>query len=123
MQFFTRTQARVNPCTARTVYPLIKKDEGVMESENMDVGFARFDKNLGEMEPHVHSEECMYVIDCVHAYARFGESKEKLGERVAIVPGMIMRAAAGEWHAFEFENGGFMDIVWFFPGQSGWDFR
>ena len=47
---------------ARTNYNAIKKDDGVFESNNMSVGFARFDKSLGAMKPHVHSEEGMYCL-------------------------------------------------------------
>ena len=42
------------------------------------------------MNPHVHAEEGMYVIDCANAYIRCGSSADTLGERELIKPGMII---------------------------------
>ena len=114
MEFMEKQSAIVKHCRARTIYGMIEKG-GIFQSPNMMMGFARFDKNLGEMIPHVHPEEGMFVIDCANAFARFGASEDSMGGRTAIKPGMIMWAAEGEWHVFEFGEGGFLDIVFCLP--------
>ncbi len=117
MKQVTKEEAKVKHCRARTIYAVAEED-GVFKSDHMMMGFARFDKTLGDMIPHSHPEEGMYVIDCARAYVRYGASRETLGERHSIAPGMIMWAAEGEWHAFEFDDGGFMDIVFCLPVGS-----
>lgn len=114
MNFYSKNEAVVQHRKGRTVYAVFE-EAGKLCSENLVMGFARFDS---AMDPHQHVEECMYVVDCYQAYARCGESKDTLGERHAIQPGMFMWADQDEWHVFEFEDGGFMDIIFCLPRQS-----
>ena len=81
MRMIEKQQAVIKHFKARTIYSVIENG-GVFKSDQMMMGFARFDKNLGCMNPHVHAEEGMYVIDCVNAYARCGSSADTLGEKV-----------------------------------------
>ena len=117
MKFVKKDETVVKHCRARTIYAAIERD-GVLSSDNIMMGCARFDKNLGDMIPHSHAEEGMYIIDCAKAYARFGDSAETLGERIPLEAGMIMWAPEGEWHVFEFDDGGFLDIVFCLPSEK-----
>lgn len=110
MRFIKKDEMVIKHCRARTIYAAIEQN-GVFTSDKLMMGCARFDKSLGDMIPHTHAEEGMYIIDAAKAYARFGSSPDTLGDRVPLVPGMIMWAAEGEWHVFEFDDGGFLDIV------------
>jgi mannose-6-phosphate isomerase-like protein (cupin superfamily) len=117
MKMIEKEQAVIKHCKARTIYGMIE-DGGVIKSDQMTMGIARFDKNLGPMNPHAHAEEGMYVIDCANAYIRCGSSADTLGERELIKPGMIIFVPEGQWHVFEFEDGGFLDTVFCLPVGS-----
>lgn len=114
MNMITKEQSLVKHFNARTIYAVIEEN-GVFQSPGLTMGFARFGKEQGVMTPHIHVEEGMYVIDCANAYARWGDTEQTLGERHPVRPGMIMWAAEGEWHVFEFDDGGFLDIVFALP--------
>ncbi len=80
------------------------------------MGFGHYSKKSGPMEPHQHAEEICYIIDARKGYIRYGDGKQKLEERIALERGMILHVPELEWHVFEYDGDGFVDII-FFYGQ------
>lgn len=86
------------------------------ESERMTVGYADYCEEAGPMEPHNHAEETVYIIFSEKGYVRYGDTKDSLGDRIPIEAGMLIHFAPLEWHVFEFDEGGRIEII-FIYGQ------
>jgi len=99
----------------RVLQNVVGKD-GRSKSGRMTMGFAHYSAESGPMEPHHHAEEICYIIDARGGWVSFGPSREHLPERAALRPGMTLHVAELEWHVFEYDEGGFVDII-FFYGQ------
>lgn len=98
------------PLPGRVVYKAVGK-EGPVTSQKMTVGFADYSAESGPMEPHQHAEETIYVVRSQDAYFRYGDSKENLGERISLYEGMLVHFDELEWHVFEYDTGGSLEII------------
>jgi len=87
---------------------------GASKSARMTVGFARYSEESGPMEPHQHAEEVVYVVDAKDGWVRYGPSPDKLGERIQLRRGMTLHTPELEWHVFEYDRGGYVDIVFYY---------
>jgi hypothetical protein len=99
----------------RTVQKAIGKD-GEVRSRKMTVGFARYSADSGVMQPHHHAEETIYVIDAKDSWVRNGSDPGNLASKTGLERGMLLHFDDLEWHVFEYDEGGFLDIV-FIYGQ------
>lgn len=90
---------------------------GLFESNSMTFGYGRFSPEYGTAEPHNHSEELVYVVDCNTAYVRFGSSKNNLGEKIYLHSGETVHFQNLEWHVLGYDDtkNGFLDVVYFYP--------
>lgn len=91
--------------------------EGIaaVATDDAFVGYATFAPRYGQMKPHYHENEIMYVVDARGASVRFGAEKDAMDTRQELRKGDIIRARNGEWHLFEFDSDdGFLDLVCFF---------
>jgi hypothetical protein len=82
----------------------------------MTMGFARYSAESGPMEPHHHAEEVVYIIDAKDGWVRCGTAKDQLGQRIRLEAGMTLHFPELEWHVFEYDEGGHVDII-FIYGQ------
>ncbi|NPV86202.1 MAG: hypothetical protein HPY45_09370 [Anaerolineae bacterium] len=99
----------------RHIWKAIGKD-GFSISGRMTIGFARFSAEIGPAEPHHHAEESVYVLDAQRSWVCWGSAKDQLNQRLALQPGTLIHIPALEWHVFECEPGGYLEIL-FFYGQ------
>lgn len=99
----------------RKIWKAIGKD-ALSKSGKMTYGFAHFCADYGPVEPHRHAEEICYVLNAEKAWVRYGPEKDKLGPRHALEAGMTIHTPPMEWHVFGYEEGGYLDIL-FFYGQ------
>ncbi|MCL1854764.1 MAG: hypothetical protein FWF86_03435 [Clostridia bacterium] len=88
-----------------------------MKSKKMTMGFGRYCKEAGIMAPHQHAEEIVYVVDCKGAWTRYGGTPDNLLYKLSLEKGMTMLFDELEWHVFEYEEDGFLEII-FFYGQT-----
>ena len=86
------------------------------ESGKMTMGYALYSDKSGPMEPHHHAEEIVHIISSENGWVRKGSHKDKLGDAIPLEAGMTLHFPPLEWHVFEFEPGGHVDII-FFYGQ------
>ncbi len=85
-----------------------------LESEEMTVGTALYADEFGSMEPHHHAEETVYVLEAERAWVRWGPGPEDLPNRVDLEAGVVVNTPALEWHVFEWEPGGRVEILWIY---------
>ena len=80
------------------------------------MGTARYADEFGPMEPHHHAEETVYVLDADRAWVRWGPSADDLPNRIDLEAGLVINTPAWEWHVFEWEPGGHVELL-FIYGQ------
>jgi hypothetical protein len=117
MQFFKREDIRKKMLPGRVIQLLIGKDDAASTSELMTMGFAHYSEETDPMDPHRHAEEIVYVLSAEDGYVRhggFGEEPTELGNRVPLQEGLTLHVPAGEWHVFEYDEGGHVDIIFFY---------
>lgn len=88
-----------------------KEGSARIASTAMTVGFATYSERSGEMQPHRHAEESIYIVDAKDAYVLHGDAEDRLGDRRELETGMIMHFPENEWHVFRYEKGGHLDIL------------
>ena len=115
MKCFRRDELKKVRLPGRVIQKAIGKDSS-SESRKMTVGFAHYSAESGAMEPHHHAEESLYVVDVKDGWVRFGPEKDRLGDPVPLEAGMVLHCPELEWHVFEFDEGGYVDLV-FIYGQ------
>lgn len=84
---------------------------GIIKSEKMTVGFARYAPECGPMEPHHHAEETVYILDAKNGWVRYGNSKDNLDKKVDLEAGVSLHFEELEWHVFEYGEGGYIDAL------------
>lgn len=115
MEYIHREDMQVAALPGRGLQRAVGKNS-VITSERMSVGFARYDTRFGPMEPHHHAEETVLILDAENGWVRYGKEKDQLGERIELKKGMILHFPELEWHVFEYDTNGFVDIA-FIYGQ------
>jgi hypothetical protein len=99
----------------RIIQKAVGKD-GFDRSSKMTIGFGHYANEYGRMEPHRHAEEVLYIIDASKGWFRIGPARDTLGERIPFIPGTLVHFNEMEWHTFEFDDDGFVDLI-FIYGQ------
>jgi hypothetical protein len=89
---------------------MVGKD-AALTSGRMTVASARYWDDAGPMEPHQHAEETIFVLDARASCVRYGPSREDLPVTIPLEPGMTLHIPELEWHLFEWEPGGYADVV------------
>jgi len=115
MRTTRRLDTAVDPLPGRGVRRFVGRKSS-LESEEMTVGTALYADEFGPMEPHNHAEETVYVLESDRAWVRWGSSPEDLPNRIDLEPGVVINTPALEWHVFEWEPGGYLEIL-FIYGQ------
>jgi hypothetical protein len=115
MRILKRDELKPHALPGRVIQKAVGKD-AESRSCGMTMGFAHYSEASGPMEPHHHAEEIVYVLRARNGWLRYGPGKDDLPNRVPLASGMTLHVPALEWHVFEYEPGGEVDIL-FFYGQ------
>lgn len=115
MESCPRKKIEIQELPGRAIQKIVGKD-GPFISGKITMGFARYSEKSGKMEPHRHAEEVVYIIDAKDGWVRHGDTIERLGEKRGLSAGMTLHFKELEWHVFEYEKNGFVDII-FIYGQ------
>jgi len=116
MKFFYRDELSKETIPGRIIQKAVGKG-GVSSSQKMTVGFARYCTEAGVMEPHHHAEETMYIINAKDGWIRYGPEKDKLDNKINLELGMVLHAPELEWHVFEHDESGYIDIIFIYGGD------
>ncbi|MEA4848119.1 MAG: hypothetical protein VB106_12895 [Clostridiaceae bacterium] len=111
MELIERDQLERLTLPGRIIQKAVGKD-GVIKSERMTVGFANYSERSGPMEPHNHAEETVYILNAINGWIRCGDSRDKLGDKIFLKPGMVIHFPPLEFHVFEYDKGGYVDIMY-----------
>ena len=117
MKLFERQEIAKKPLPGRVLQLVVGEKDAASPSSVMTMGFARYSAESGPMSPHRHAEEIVYILSSQDGYTRYGgcgDEPNELGVRVVLKPGMILHFPAKEWHVFDFDEGGHVDIIFFY---------
>lgn len=117
MELINREQVEKRQLPGRVLQLVVGKDDAVSQSDVMTMGFARYSAESGPMEPHRHVEEIVYILGARDGWTRhggFGPEPDELGDKIPLHPGMTLHYPGDEWHVFGFEEGGFVEIIFFY---------
>ena len=117
MQLIKRENLQAMQLPGRVIQQAVGKEGAASPSTEMTMGFARYSEESGPMEPHHHAEEIVVVVTAQDGYIRyggFGEQPDALGERISLEAGTILHIPELEWHVFEYDEGGHVDIIFFY---------
>jgi uncharacterized RmlC-like cupin family protein len=113
MEIFNRDDLEKTQLPGRIIQKAIGRD-AFSASTEMTMGFAHYSMESGPMEPHHHAEEVIYVLEARDAWVRFGDKIDHLENKKSLVAGDILHFPELEWHVFEYEDEGFLDIIFFY---------
>jgi hypothetical protein len=121
MKLIERKDVTKKPLPGRVIQLVAGQSGAVSQSDVITMGFAHYSEESGPMQPHHHVEEIVYILESKDGYVRyggFGKEPNELGDCIVLKPGMILHFPANEWHVFEFEEGGHVDIIFFYSDPS-----
>jgi hypothetical protein len=117
MKLIKREDVVEKALPGRVIQLVVSKEDAVSASSVMTMGFAHYSTESGHMAPHRHAEEIVYVLESDRGWTRYGgygNEPDGLGEPVPLEAGMTLHFPEGEWHVFEFEEDGHVDIIFFY---------
>jgi hypothetical protein len=121
MKFLKRSDVAPLHLPGRVLNLMVGKDDAASPSSIMTMGYARYSAESGPMEPHHHVEEIVVVLSSQDGYVRhggFGDAPNELGERIPLEAGTILHVPHMEWHVFEYDEGGHVDIIFFYSAAD-----
>ena len=98
----------------RVIQQAVGKGQAISPSSEMTMGFAHYSEASGPMEPHSHAEEIVYILSAQDGWIRYGDQADGIDHRIDLAEGMTLHIPAQEWHVFQFEEGGHVDIIFFY---------
>lgn len=117
MKLIKRQDVPQKMLPGRALQLLVGGEGAVSPSQVMTMGFARYSAEAGPMAPHRHAEEIVYVLESDRGWTRhggYGDEPDELGGPVPLEAGMTLHFPENEWHVFEFEEGGHVEIIFFY---------
>jgi hypothetical protein len=115
MEHKKRAELNKELLPGRIIEKVVGKDSPIA-SKKMTVGYASYSREAGQMEPHHHAEETVCITAAESGYIRYGTEKDNLGGRIPLQTGDILHFDELEWHVFEYDANGYIEII-FIYGQ------
>ncbi|MGE4485464.1 MAG: hypothetical protein AB7C97_10190 [Oscillospiraceae bacterium] len=113
MVIVPKNQMKTDALPGRGIQRAVGKDSASL-SDSMTVGYASYSEEYGIMEPHCHAEETVIIFDAKDGSVCWGPEKDNLTHSRKLERGMVLHIPENEWHAFYYEPGGFVDIVFIY---------
>ncbi len=117
MKLIKREDVEKKSLPGRAIQLVVGKEDAVSSSRVMTMGFAHYSAESGPMAPHRHAEEIVYILSAQDGWTRYGgvgDEPNELGDPVPLKAGMTLHFPENEWHVFEFNEGGHVDIIFFY---------
>jgi hypothetical protein len=113
MRVLQRNTLDIARLEGRTLQKAVGK-HAASPSKKMTMGFARYSAETGPMQPHHHAEEVVLVLSADRSWVRYGLTPEELGPPISLLVGTVLHVPELEWHVFEYERGGHLEIAYFY---------
>lgn len=113
MEIIERSNMPLDELPGRSIQRAVGKNSA-FDSGAMTVGYAGYSAKCGVMEPHRHAEETVVVFDVKDGRVCWGDDKDNMPHSRELERGMILHIPENEWHAFYYDEGGFVDIVFIY---------
>lgn len=117
MKYVKKQELAIDALPGRGLLRAIGKDS-YFASDQMSVGYALYQADYGMMEPHQHAEETVIITKAKKGWVSWGAAKEQLTQTMRLEEGMILHIPDKEWHAFTYEEGGFVEIIFIYSGTA-----
>ena len=116
MKVIERKQVQEQLLPGRFMQKIVGKAEDgyISDSRILNIGYCRYRAEAGPMEPHMHAEETVQILSSDRAWVRFGPEKDNLPNKVLLEKDMTLHIPAREWHVFEYEEGGSLEILFIY---------
>jgi hypothetical protein len=117
MNLIRRENVEKKALPGRMLQLAVGKEGAFSPSGLMTMGFAHYSAESGPMAPHRHVEEIVYVLSAQDGWTRYGglgDEPDALGGPLPLEPGMTLHFPENEWHVFQFAEGGYVDIIFFY---------
>lgn len=117
MKLIKREDVTKKMLPGRALQLLVGQKGAASPSDIMTMGFAHYSAESGPMDPHRHVEEIVYILGAKDGWTRYGgtgEEPDELGEKITLEAGMTLHYPPDEWHVFGYEEGGYVDIIFFY---------
>lgn len=119
MEIIVRKNIEENLLPGRFMQKVVgpQKDGYLSESKIFNIGYCRYCAEAGPMAPHMHAEETVQVLSSDRAWVRFGPTENDLPNKIMLEKDMTLHIPAREWHVFEYEEGGSLEILFIYGSQ------
>ena len=119
MEIIERRQVTEQLLPGRFMQKIVGKaaDGYLSDSQILNIGYCRYCAEAGPMEPHMHAEETVQILNSNSAWVRFGPTKDNLTQRVMLEKDKTLHIPQGEWHVFEYEDGGSLEILFIYGSK------
>lgn len=92
--------------------------DGVSKSESMRVLVARYAEKYGNMKPHKHDEETVYILDVQNGTMEYGPQENALTHEIRLEKDMVLHIPKDEWHVFRYKKGGYIEALCIYGAPS-----
>lgn len=117
MEYIHKEDITIDALAGRGLLRAVGKNS-CFESDQMSVGYALYSKEYGVMEPHQHVEETVIVTKVKDGWVSWGNQKDQLSDKLQLKEGMMLHIPDQEWHAFTYEDGGFVEIIFIYSSTA-----
>ena len=117
MKVCKRDDVECKHLPGRLLQLVVGKDDAVSSSSVMTMGFAHYSLESGKMEPHRHAEEIVLVLSAKDGWIHcggFSDEPDEIGKPNPLEENMILHIPENEWHVFGYDEGGHVDIAFFY---------
>jgi len=115
MDHLKKTDIPGEKLAGRTVYGVFGA-ERYIKTDDASMSYCHVAPGLGDMEPHRHDVEVIYIVDAKDAAFHCGKEPGNLDTVVELEKDDVVLVEKGDWHRFCFTSGeGFIDLIAFFP--------
>ena len=113
MEYGKRKDLEIDALPGRGLQRAIGKNSH-FDSDSMCVGYALYHKEYGVMQPHHHAEETVIITRAEKGWVAWGDDEHNLDHKAPLEEGMILHIPENEWHAFYYEEGGCVEIIFIY---------
>lgn len=113
MEIITRREVPENKLLGGFMQKAVGRsgDDYFSNSSIFNIDYCRYCAEAGPMEPHMHAEETVQILDTDRAFARFGVEKRHLPNKIYLQKDITLDIPEREWYIFEYDEESSLEIL------------